>query len=302
MARPKPRGIIPALSTVTTKKGDLDDEGLRSIVRHNLKWGVHAVAVSIVAGEFYKFSDEERKRCYEIVVDEANGKVPVWAGVSHLGTEPAVQLARHAKDIGADGIIAMPALVGREAGLALFDHFSTILERVDIHLMIQDAEDFNGINITSNLYARLAKEHDNFVSVKVEGERTLEKIQEIKNFLGERLTIIGGMAARLLLEELRLGAHGNIPDACLTDLLVEAFESYTTGRFSRAKAIFSRYKPWVDFVTLHASSAFEVEKETLRLRGVVESSQTRSPHIALSEEAKVELKNVLKRMGLLARR
>ena len=53
-----------------------------------------------------------------IVVDEANGKVPVWAGISHLGTASSIELAKYAKDAGADGIIAQPALVGKEAALS----------------------------------------------------------------------------------------------------------------------------------------------------------------------------------------
>jgi hypothetical protein len=44
--------------------------------------GVSALDVSIVAGEFYKFTDEERVRTLENVVEEANGKLPVWAGIA----------------------------------------------------------------------------------------------------------------------------------------------------------------------------------------------------------------------------
>jgi 4-hydroxy-tetrahydrodipicolinate synthase len=294
----KPIGIVPALNTITNKNGELDEEDQRSHVEFNIRSRVHGVAVSIVAGEFYKFSDDERKRIFSIVVDQANGRVPVWAGVSHLGTVPALELARYAKDVGADGIILMPALVGKEATLALYEHFSAVLEKVDIPLMIQDAEDFNGIRMCATLYARLAREYDNLVSVKIEGGNTLEKIPDIKDTLGDRLSILGGMSAKFLLEELKLGARGNIPNLCLSDLLVEVFENYVGGKIDRAREIFTHYKPWVDFMTLHALSSSEVEKETLRLRGIVKSSHTRSPHIPLTEESKAELRDLMKSLEL----
>ncbi len=291
----QPTGIIPALSTTTTTKGELDEQSLRALVRQNIKWGVHGLAVSIVAGEFYKFSDEERKRCFEIVVDEADGKCTVWAGISHMGTEPAIQLGRYAKNVGADGIVAMPALVGRDAGIGQEEHFGTILERIDLPLMIQDAEDFSGVHIRTSLYAKLAKNYSNLVSVKVEGGDTLQKIEDIVGMPeASRFTVIGGMAARLLFEELERGARGNIPDSCLTDLLVSVYENYTTGRVAVARKMFARYRPWVDFLTLHSASSAEVEKETLRLRGIIKSSHTRSPHVSLAEDSKRELASMVK--------
>jgi dihydrodipicolinate synthase/N-acetylneuraminate lyase len=66
----------------------------------------------LIAGEFYKFSDDGRQKCLEVVIDEANRKVHVWMGVNHIGTEQAVSLGKRAKDAGADGVIAMPAFVG----------------------------------------------------------------------------------------------------------------------------------------------------------------------------------------------
>jgi len=299
LATDKVRGIIPALSTLTDESGELDEPSLRSLVDYNIKWGVHALAVSIIAGEFYKFSDEERKRSYDIVMQETNGRVPVWAGISHMGTEPTVQLGRYAKDICVNGVIAMPPIGPRTGFISQWEHFDTILNKVDLPLMLQDAEDFSGSGVRTSLFAKLSKEHSNLVSVKVEGGDILQKIQdalalpEAKNF-----TVIGGMAARFLFEEIDLGAQGNIPDACLTDLLVSAYNDYSSGKRDAARATFARYKPWVDYLSLHPGSAAEIEKETLKLRGVIKSSHTRSPRIPLKQESKKELAGILRRTNL----
>ncbi len=291
------RGIIPALSTPTDERGEIDEGSLRSLVNRNIEWGVHAVAVSIVAGEFYKFSDAERRKCFDIVVDATSGKVPVWAGISHMGTEPSIQLGQYAKDAGADGVIAMLPLGVRVPAMAQSEHFSRILEKVDLPLMIQDAEDFSGTSMRTSLLAKLSREHSNLVSIKVEGGDILQKIEDAVGLVeSKNFTVIGGMAARLLFEELDRGAQGNIPDACLTDLLVKAYNDYTAGRVEAARKNFAKYKPWVDFLTLHSGASAEIEKETLRLRGIIRSSHTRSPHIPLDQESKQELASIIKRI------
>jgi dihydrodipicolinate synthase/N-acetylneuraminate lyase len=150
------------------------------------------------------------------------------------------------------------------------------------------------VNISPTLYMALAEEYSNVVSVKVEGSGTLDKVADTRRLLGDRLTIFGGMAARLMIQEMELGADGNIPDACLTDVLVGVYNYMRAGDARKAKEIFGRYKVWVDFLGAHAASSAEVEKETLRLRGVIKSSQTRAPNIPLGDEAKRELKELLK--------
>jgi 4-hydroxy-tetrahydrodipicolinate synthase len=295
------KGIIPALSTPVTEDGAFDEEGQRSVVRFNLDRGAHAVAASIIVGEFFKFSDEERKRILRVIIDEVGGKVPVWAGISHMGTEPCVALGRYAKDLGADGIIAMPALVSsKEASSALYEHFSMILGRVDLPLMIQDSEDFNGIRIPETVLQKLAAEHDNLVAVKVEGGKTLEKLQSVKQGLGGRVSILGGMEAKLLLEELESGSDGNIPDCCFPDLIVEAYEAFRAGKLDLSRATFARYKPWVDFLGRYPQSVVPAEKLALKARGIIRSSTCRLPFVPLPPEGAKECERVVER--ILARR
>ena len=294
------KGIFPALSTPTDGRGELDEESLRSEVRANIEWGAHGLAPSIVAGEFYKFTEEERRRIFDVVVDETDGKVPVLVGIHHTGTEPAIRLAQYGKDIGADGMVVMHPFYGRNIDTGTLQrHFGSIAERVDLPIMIQDtgAE----ANMRPPLYKTLAEEYSNIASVKVEGVGTLEKIVEVRELLGDRVTIFGGMAARLIFQEIVLGGDGNIPDACLTDLLVDVYDDIVAGNLKEAREVFAKYKVWVDYLAAHPGANAEVEKETLRLRGVIKSSQTRGPNVPLAEAEKPKLRDVLVKIGLVPR-
>lgn len=292
-------GIVPALSTAMKSDGSIDEEGIRELVRFNLEKGVHAFAVTIIAGEFYKLTDAERKRVYETVIDETNGKIPVLAGTSHSGTEPTIELSRYAKDAGADGIIVMPPFFGRvESSLYLYEHYSRIARAVDLPLMIQDAEDYTGVVFSSVAISKLAKEYSNIFMVKVEGARTLEKIGEIRELNGNKLVILGGMAAKLLIEELELGSQGNIPDGCLPELLVDVYRRYRRGDVSGARRIFKKYQRWLDYLSLHPLLEIALEKETLRLRGVIKSSYVRGPTLALEKRHTQSLTAILRGIGV----
>jgi dihydrodipicolinate synthase/N-acetylneuraminate lyase len=57
------------LSTPCDDWGALDEDSLRTEVRWSIAKGAHGVIVSLMAGEFHKFSDQERMRTYEIVIE-----------------------------------------------------------------------------------------------------------------------------------------------------------------------------------------------------------------------------------------
>jgi 2-keto-3-deoxy-L-arabinonate dehydratase len=295
------KGIFPALSTPCDDSGALDEGSLRSEVRWNIEKGAHGLIVSIMSGEFHKFSGAERMRTYEIVVDEARGQVPVLAGPSHSGTEVAVQLAQYAREVGADGIVVLPPyfnLQDGKASLCLYDHYAAIATRVDTPVMIQDCEGA-GPYMCTTLFKKLANDFSNIVAVKLEGPRSFDKALEMREMAPE-VVLFGGMAAVNMYEELKIGVAGNVPDACLTDVLVDVYESFVAGNVEEAERIFVRYKTWLNFLHLHRLSNYEVEKETLRQRGVIQSSYTRLPHgPLLSDEAKEELNQILRELGLL---
>ncbi len=295
------RGIFPALSTPCDDSGALDEGSLREQVRWNIDKGTHGVIVSLMAGEFHKFSDQERMRTYEIVVKEARGKVPVLVGPSHSGTEVVIQLSQYAAEIGADGICVLPPFFNMhdgKAALCLYDHYAAIASRVDLPLMIQDAEN-TAPYMCASLFRRLATDLNNVVAVKLEGPRSFEKAKELKE-LAPDVAIFGGMAALNMYEELRLGVAGNVPAACLTDVLVGVYELFVQDKVGEAETLFKRYKKWLNFLHLHSISNDEVEKETLRQRGIIRSSFTRLPHgPLLTAEDKAELNQVLAELGLL---
>lgn len=293
-------GVFPALCTVTDANGDLDVAGMRAQVEANIEWGADGICPGIIAGEFFKFSEEERMDILDATVEVSDGRVPVLFGVSHSGTELAIRLAKHAEDRGADGVIAMvPYFSHTPSKVMVKNHIGAICQATSLPVMLQDAEDATGIHICPTTYLDLADEHSNLASIKLEGPGTLDKLRDIKRFMPGRVSVFGGMAAKLIIQEAELGADGTIPSACLTDLIRMIWTPAKKGDWKKAEAAFARYKPWVDLFHASPGATAEIEKETLKHRGVINTATSRSPKIPLTEGGKQRLTQILTDLKLI---
>ena len=101
-------GVFPALLTPFDASGAVNHDALRRLVRFNLAKGVSGFYVCGSTSEAFLLTHEERKKVLETVCAEAAGKAAVIAHVGCIGQDLALDLARHAKETGADAISSVP--------------------------------------------------------------------------------------------------------------------------------------------------------------------------------------------------
>jgi dihydrodipicolinate synthase/N-acetylneuraminate lyase len=92
-------------------KSKLDEGAYRELIQYFLRDRFRRVGGIIAnpeAGEIYYLTREEKRRAVEIAVQEAGGKMPVFAGVFDMTTDGCVECALDAKRAGADGLFLMP--------------------------------------------------------------------------------------------------------------------------------------------------------------------------------------------------
>ena len=95
------QGIIPPLLTPLTPAEEIDEQGLRSLINYVLAAGVHGVFVLGNMGEFALLTERARVRAIEVTAETVNGRVPVIAGISDIGTISAMghQMRKETKQI-----------------------------------------------------------------------------------------------------------------------------------------------------------------------------------------------------------
>lgn len=101
-------GYWPASPTPFADDGKLDESGLRELMELYLANGVHGVLINGSTGEWFSQSPEERRRVAEVAIDAIGGAVPIVIGVTAYTVDEAADLALHAHQSGASGILATP--------------------------------------------------------------------------------------------------------------------------------------------------------------------------------------------------
>ncbi|MCL5678037.1 MAG: dihydrodipicolinate synthase family protein [Candidatus Thermoplasmatota archaeon] len=152
------RGIWAPMPTPLTRKGEVDVESLRVLVNHLITGGIDGLFPLGTAGEFALLSPDERRLVTDTVVDAANGRVPVFAGVSDPSTENIIAFAKQAIDVGVDGIIATPPYYYTTSEDALYRHFRLLHSKLPVPIVVYNIPSFTHIFIPVRVVSRLAEE------------------------------------------------------------------------------------------------------------------------------------------------
>ena len=165
-AREHFKGIWAAALTPFAPNHAIDEAGLRRNLHH---WAddldIDGVFVSGKQGEFFAMSVAERKRTFDLAVEELGGHRTILS-CSDQNLDVVIELARHAQAIGADYIVVhAPVLHFLHAqDDTLYEYYRTISERVEIGIALWSHPD-SGYLMSPELCARVA-EIPNVVAIK----------------------------------------------------------------------------------------------------------------------------------------
>jgi len=186
-AREHMKGIWAAALTPFLPDRTLDEAGFRKNLRH---WvddlGIDGVFVSGKQGEFFSMTLAERKRTFEIAVEEVGGARAILScSDQNLGT--VIELAKHAQAIGADYIVVhAPVLHFLTAqDETLLAYYRTISEQVDIGIALWSHPD-SGYLMSPELCARVA-EIPNVVAIKYSVPRDM--YARLTRLAGDKLIV-----------------------------------------------------------------------------------------------------------------
>ena len=229
-------GVVPILVTPFTPNEAIDEESLRRLVEFNLNAGVHGVGIAL-ASEVFKLSEAERDQITSIVVDQVNGRVPVVINTGAPGTELAIHYSQRAQELGADALMILPPSFMPATQGEVVSYYQAISAAVSIPIIMQD-------HPTGPVSAATAQEVADSCErvryIKVESLPITAKIIEMKQALGDHLTIFGGAGGGYFVEELRRGSVGTMPFCSQPETFVKIWELYQAGDDAGAMALFNR--------------------------------------------------------------
>lgn len=170
-ARAHLRGVWAAAPTTFAPDDlSLDENSFRQNLRHWIgALQVDGLFVGGKQGEFFAMSVAERKRTFEIAIDEtvALGRSGTILSCSDQNLDTVFDLARHAQAIGADFIVVHAPLLhfGRDIDETVYEYYRYIASQLDIGIAMWSHEDA-GYLMSPELCARLARDIPNIVAIK----------------------------------------------------------------------------------------------------------------------------------------
>lgn len=164
MSDPLFRGVFPALVT-PFRDGEVDEDAFIRLVERQIEGGVHGLVPVGTTGETATLSHDEHRRVVELAVQTAAGRVPVIAGAGSNSTAEAIELVRHAKQIGADAALVVTPYYNRPSQEGLYAHYAAINAAVQLPVLVYNVPSRTSVDISDATLARLSR-LPNIVGVK----------------------------------------------------------------------------------------------------------------------------------------
>lgn len=277
--------------------GAVDAASIATLVDAAVDWGVDGLTVLGVMGEAGALTDAERDTVQRAFLAAAAGRVPVAVGCS--SPSATVTAARVASAVGSGAaavMVSAPLLLKDTDQLGPF--FAAAAAGAGVPVIVQDEPAATGVTLpVSALLAAL--DACGSTVVKLEDPPTPPKISRL---LAARdgLTVFGGLGGVSAYWELLRGGAGTMTGFAFPEILRELRLRLEAGDTASAAAVFDRHLPYIAYEG-QPVVGLGIRKEVLRRRGALGCARTRTGR-PLTDEARAELDDVLRRVGLTAGR
>ena len=290
------QGTGTAIVTPFKKDGSLDERALRKLVDFQIKGGVEAIIPVGTTGEGPTLSAQEHRRVFDIVAEQANGRVKIFGGTGSNNTQKAVEQTKMAKQAGLDAALIAGPFYNKPTQEGYFQHYRAIAEAVDIPIIVYNVPGRTGGNIEAATQIRMAEEIPNIMALK-EASGNIGQIMEIARNRPAHLSLLSGDDA-FTLPVMSVGGDGCI--SVVANETPRAFSDMVraclANNWKKARALHEKLLPLMNGNFLE-SNPIPV-KAALAMMGMVEEVY-RLPLVPMSAKNKEHLKRILKELQLV---
>lgn len=261
------KGIIVPIITTIDEDEKIDEAKMRAQVDYVIDGGLQGILAFGSNGEFYQIEEDEMERGFQIIVDQAAGRVPVYFGIGAINTKKCVRLAKMAVKNGAKGVSILQPMFLKPNFNELFLHFKTIAEAVpETPVLLYNNPGRVGYTLGADLVEKLAHEVDNIVGMKDTSGDITQTEEFIRRNRDVGFKVFGGKDT-LLYASLCIGAVGGVCTAgnFMPELIVDIYNKYVAGDIKGA--LEAQYKLNPVRLAMDVSSFPVAAKDMAAMRG-----------------------------------
>ena len=149
----------------------------------------------------------EIKQCQESI-EQANGRVPVYAGTGCVSTRETIAQSRMARDAGADVLSIITPSFAAASQQELYDHYRAVAEAVDIPIVLYNIPARTGNALAPETVARLSR-IENIVGAKDSSGNWDNMKAYLDGTRGSGFAVLSGNDG-LILDCLKNGGRGGV--------------------------------------------------------------------------------------------
>lgn len=294
-ARLRLRGSMAPVVTPFNEDESLDLETFKSLINWQIENGSHGISVTGTSGEPSSLTVEERLLVMETAKKAVAGRVPFVPGTGSVNHNEALKLTKAAQEIGADAALVIVPYYNRPNQQALYNHFKTIADSVDIPIILYNIPGRTAVNLEVETIARLAEDCPNIIGIK-ESNKDFEHVNRVLLKAGRNFNLYSGIEL-LCYPMLSIGGAGHISATSnvAPKQVAEIYNAWIEGDVKRAQDMHFEMMELNDVLFKDTNPA--PAKAALGMMGKIKPV-LRKPMALPSEELQKEIRQVLKNYGI----
>jgi len=292
-SNPKWHGIVAIPMTPWTDKDTIDEDCLRAEIDYICDT-TDGILLPVLVSEFQVLSTEERRYMMKLGVEQTQGRVPVIVNVAAVNTQMAVEYAHYARDVGADGVIAMPPYALKPDFEVIYDYYKAINDAAQMPVWIQNA---NLVPMSTDQVIRLCTELEHVKWVKEEVPPTPRSIGALCGRKSPHVHgVMGGVGGLYLPTEFARGVHGCMVACEACDVIHRVWDLFVAGKDKEARDLFEQVQ---QIIVLENLLGMAFAKEIMVRRGIFKNHKMRMQVNPLNADDMREIDRAWERLSAI---
>lgn len=293
-------GVTTAMVTPFGEDGKVDHDQMRSLTEFLISKGVHCLYPLGTTGEMLRLSVQERKEVAETVVKATANRTTVFIHVGAMNQEDTIALARHAHEVGADGVgVVTPVFFGA-SDKELEEYFVAVASSVpaDFPVYLYNIPQCAANDLRSDVVQRIANRCPNVIGIKYSYPDMLRTNEYLA--VNQGTFSVSHGTDRLFLAGLAMGCEGTVSGvSCVyPEPFVALYQAFLENDLKKARKLQRIAIHYCE--TLKNGSNMAYFKAALRMRGV-EVGRMREPQLDLTQAEREALQERLRELAEISK-
>ena len=227
-------GVMPALVTPFDQDNKVDFSALGNHMSALRAAGATGWVPCGSTGEYFSMSTQERLDVLKFVKEFAEDGETLIAGTNAPATREVVENTAAAKDIGYDTVLLATPFYTRPTDEELLAHYNTVLDAVDVNLVLYNYPPKDGIEISFDVMDALA-DNPRVIGIK-ESSGVLQRAIDIASRYDGRIQLVSG-SDDIALDFMFWGADSWIcgPSNCMAKACCDLDRTFRSGDLAKAR-------------------------------------------------------------------